>query len=113
MENQAIPESDLSNEMICSIAATTALGVNGVEKMFMRLSDEILDAIYPSAVSSGVKVIKYDEGYEINLHIITALYANIPRVAAEVQKKVAEAVHVMVGQRVSKVNVHIKGCGKY
>ena len=44
-------QNDISNEMICSIASMAALGVEGIEKMFMRISDEILDAIYPSAVS--------------------------------------------------------------
>lgn len=63
-------QNDISNEMICSIASMAALGVEGIEKMFMRISDEILDAIYPSAVSKGVKVVERDDGYQIDLHEI-------------------------------------------
>ena len=77
-ENASNAMNEISNEMICSIASLAALGVNGIEKMFMRISDEILDAIYPSAVSKGVKVVSYEDGYEIDLHVITSLGINIP-----------------------------------
>lgn len=113
MDENTGAANNISNEMICSIASMTALGVNGIEKMFMRISDEILDAINPSAVAKGVKVISYDEGYEINLHVITSLGIDIPKVAAEVQQKVKESVEIMAGKPVARVNVHVKGCGKY
>ncbi len=105
--------NDISNEMICSIASMAALGVDGIEKMFMRISDEILDAIYPSAVAKGVKVVSYEDGYKIDLHVITSLGIDIPKVAATVQRKVKESVEIMAGKPVSTVNVHVKGCGKY
>ena len=104
---------EISNEMLCSISSTAALGVNGIEKMFMSLSDEILDVIYPSAVSKGVKVIESDGSYSVNLHVIVDLNADIPKVAREAQIKVIEAVEVISGCRVSEVNVHVKGCGRY
>lgn len=103
----------VSNEMICSIASMAASGVDGIEKLFMRLSDEILDAIYPSAVSQGVKVVEYDDCYEIDLHVITRSNVNIPKVAHQVQIKVKESVEIMAGKQVSHVNIHVKGSGKY
>ena len=72
-ENINTASNDISNEMICSIASMAALGIDGIEKMFMRISDEILDAIYPSAVSKGVKVVEKEDGYQIDLHVITSL----------------------------------------
>lgn len=114
MSNDADTQNKIvSNEMICSIASTTAMGTDGVEKMFMRLSDELLDAIYPSAVAQGVKVTEYDAGYTIDLHVITRIHSDIPKVGREVQIKVKEAVEVMTGKVVSQVNLHIKGSGKY
>ncbi len=110
--NYKIPQ-EISKEMLCSISSTAALGVNGIEKMFMSLSDEILDVINPSTVSKGVKVIESEDGYIVNLHVIVDLNADIPKVAREAQIKVKEAVEVISGGRASRVNVHVEGCGRY
>lgn len=104
---------EISNEMICSIANMAALGVEGVEKMFMRMSDEILDAFYPSAIAQGVKVTQMDDGYHIDVHVITAEGVYIPQVAKMTQIKVKESVETMTGKQVASVNVFIEGSGKY
>ena len=104
---------EVSNEMICSIANLAALGVDGIEKMFMRISDEIMDAIYPTAVAKGVKVEEHEEGYHIDLHVITGTGVDIIKVAKQAQIKVKESVEIMAGKSVSQVNVHVKGSGKY
>jgi uncharacterized alkaline shock family protein YloU len=112
-KNMQNAQNDISNEMICSIASMAALGVEGIEKMFMRISDEILDAIYPSAVSKGVKVVERDDGYQIDLHVITGLGINVKKVCEESQRKVKESVEIMSGRPVAEVNILVKGCGKY
>ena len=106
-------KKQVSTDMVCSIASLVAVGVNGVEKMFMRLSDEIIDAFYPSAVSKGVKVVELEEGYAIDLHVITKQGMNLVEVSENAQIKVKDAVEVMTGGRVAQVNVHIKGSGIY
>lgn len=103
----------VSNEMICSIASMAAAGVDGIEKLFMRLSDELMDAIYPSAVAQGVKVTEFDDGYQIDLHVITRSNVDIPKVAEQVQIRVKESVEIMTDKSVSRINVHVKGSGKY
>lgn len=107
------PEKVVSNEMICSIASMAAAGVDGVEKLFMRLSDELLDAIYPSAVAQGVKVTEMDGSYKIDIYVITRSGVCIPDVARQVQIKVKESVEIMAGKPVDVVDVHIYGSGKY
>lgn len=104
---------EVSNEMICSVASMAAMGVDGIEKMFMRLSDELLDAIYPSAVSKGVKVVEHDDGYVIDIHVIMRRGVEIVKVAERAQQKVKESVEVMVGKEVSQVNIYVKGSGIY
>ncbi len=112
-DNPKISPQEISNEMVCSIASMAAIGVEGVDKMFMRLSDEILDVLNPSAVAKGVKVVKLEEGYHIDVHVITELGIMIPEVARKVQIKVKESVEIMTGNQVAQVNVHVKGSGKY
>lgn len=111
--NPKTQSKEVSNEMICSIANLAALGVDGIEKMFMRISDELLDAIYPSCVSKGVKVVSYDDGYVIDIHVITRSDIDIVKVCRTVQIKVKESVEIMAGKQVSQVNIHVKGSGKY
>ena len=41
-ENQKLNPQEISNEMVCSIANLAALGVDGIDKMFMRMSDAII-----------------------------------------------------------------------
>ena len=112
-DNHGTSRKVVSKEMICSIAGMAAAGVDGVEKLFMRLSDEILDAIYPSAVAQGVKVTEIDDSYVIDLYVITRSQVEIPKVAAQVQLKVKESVEIMADKVVSRVNVHVQGSGKY
>lgn len=112
-ENHETSKKIVSKEMICSIAGTAAAGVDGVEKLFMRLSDEILDAIYPSTVAQGVKVTEMDEAYVIDLYVITRSQEEIPKVAEQIQIKVKESVETMADKAVSRVNVHVQGSGKY
>jgi uncharacterized alkaline shock family protein YloU len=105
--------SEVSNEMICSIANLAALGVDGIEKMFMRMSDELVDAIYPSAVAKGVRVVNREDGYVIDLHVITRSGVDIVKVGRQAQIKVKESVEIMAGKPVSGVNIHVKGSGIY
>ena len=112
-ENQKLNPQEISNEMVCSIANLAALGVDGIEKMFMRMSDEILDMIYPSAVSKGVKVVRQEDVYYIDVHVITELGIDIPQIARKAQIKVKESVEIMTGNQVAQVNVHVEGSGKY
>ena len=77
------------------------------------MSDEILDMIYPSAVSKGVKVVRQEDGYYIDVHVITELGIDIPQIARKAQIKVKESVEIMTGNQVAQVNVHVEGSGKY
>ncbi len=108
-----VQSKEVSNEMICSIANLAALGVDGIEKMFMRISDELIDALNPSAVSKGVKVVEYEEGYTIDIHVIMRSGVDIVKVAKMAQIKVKESVEIMAGKQVSQVNIYVKGSGKY
>ncbi len=112
-EKMQVSPQEISNEMVCSIASLAAQGVDGVAKMFMRMSDEILDVLYPSAVSKGVKVVCREEGYTIDVYIITDLGINIAQIARSVQIKVKESVEIMTATQVAHVNVHVEGSGKY
>lgn len=112
-KEKMLKNQEITDDMVCSIANMAALGVEGIDKMFMRMSDEILDVIYPSAVSQGVKVINKEDGYDIDVHVITGAGLNIPQIARKTQIKVKESVEVMTGGKVAAVNIFVEGSGKY
>ncbi|MGI6109377.1 MAG: Asp23/Gls24 family envelope stress response protein [Bacilli bacterium] len=108
-----IVPSEISAEMICSIANLAVLGVDGIEKTYMNLKDAVIDVMHPSAVSKGVRVVEKDNGYRIDLFVITEKNVIIPTVCRNAQIKVKESVEIMTGKPVAKVNLHVEGSGKY
>ena len=111
--SEKIVPSEISAEMICSIANLAVLGVDGIEKTYMDLKDAVIDAVHPSAISKGVKGVDKDGEYKIDLYVITEKNVVIPKVCRSAQIKVKESVEIMTGKPVAKVNIHVEGSGKY
>lgn len=111
-ENKIIP-TEISPEMICSIANLAVLGVDGIEKTYMSLKNTMVDAITRSTIAKGVRVEEKPEGYHIDIYVITDRNVVIPNVCRVAQIKVKESVEIMTGKPVSDVNIHVEGSGKY
>ena len=111
--SEKIVPSEISAEMICSIANLAVLGVDGIEKTYMDLKDAVIDAVHPSAISKGVKVVDKDGEYKIDLYVITEKNVVIPKVCRSAQIKVKESVEILTGKPVAKVNIHGEGSGNY
>lgn len=110
-EKNAYRKSDISDEMICSIVSLAATGVNGVERISLRITDEILDKFYLATTIKGVKVGRAKDKVVIGVYLITELGVDIPKVTKEVQGKIKESVESMTGLLVSTVNVRVEGSG--
>lgn len=102
---------DMNEEMICSIVSLAATGVNGVERISLRITDEIMDKLYLTTTIKGVKIGREPEGLTIWVYLITEPGVDIVKVSKEVQKKVKVAVESMAGLQVLSVNVRIEGSG--
>lgn len=113
MDNSKVIPSDISPEMICSMANLAVLGVDGIEKTYMNLNHAVSDAFRTSAVSKGVRVSEHDNAYQIDLFVITEKGVIIPKVCRKAQAMVKESVEIMTGKPVSQVNIYVEGSGKY
>ncbi len=113
MQDEHIMPSEISGEMVCSIANLAALGVDGIEKTFMNLRDTMLDAVTSSTIAKGVRTVNGADGYHIDVHVITEKGVVIPHVCRNAQIRVKESVEIMTGKRVAAVNMHVEGSGKY
>lgn len=113
MNNQRVIPTEISPEMVCSIANLAALGVDGIEMTYMSLKNTIVDAISRSTIAKGVRVTEKHNGYRIDVYVITDRNVIIPNVCRTAQIKVKDLVEVMTGKPVEAVNIHVEGSGKY
>lgn len=109
MKNNQSP--NINDEMIASIVSLAATGVNGVERISLRITDEIMDKLLLASSIKGIKIVRNPEGLIIWVYIITEPGVDIIKVSEAVQKKVKVAVESMTGFQVSMVNVRIEGSG--
>ena len=113
MIDQKIIPTEVSPEMICSIANLAALGVDGIEKTYMSLKNLMIDAVTRSTIAKGVRVEENDDGYMIDVYVITDRNVIIPNVCRTAQIKVKDSVEIISGKPVSAVNIYVEGSGKY
>lgn len=102
---------DISNEMICSIVSLAATGVSGVERISLKITDEIMDKLSLATTLKGVKIGHEPEGLMIGVYLITEPGVDIVKVSKEVQAKIKQSVESMIGLPVIAVNVRIEGSG--
>lgn len=113
MNNDRIIPTEISPEMVCSIANLAALGVDGIEKTYMSLKNVMIDAMTRSTIAKGVRVEEKEDGYTIDVYVITDRNVIIPNVCRTAQIKVKESVEIMTGKPVVAVNIFVEGSGKY
>lgn len=113
MNEERIIPTEISPEMICSIANLAALGVDGIEKTYMSLKHTVRDAITRTTIAKGVQVKEKDNGYHIDVFVITDRNVIIPDVCRIAQIKVKDSVEIMTGKPVDAVNIFVEGSGKY
>lgn len=113
MNEERIIPTEISPEMICSIANLAALGVDGIEKTYMSLKNVMIDAITRSTIAKGIRVEEKEEGYVIDVYVITDRNVVIPEVCRTAQIKVKDSVEIMTGKPVIAVNIYVEGSGKY
>ncbi|KNZ43593.1 Asp23/Gls24 family envelope stress response protein [Acetobacterium bakii] len=107
--NSQYPE--ISDEMVYSIVSLAATGVDGVERMSLRITDEIIEKFSITPTVKGVKISHEPEGLLVGVYLITAAGVDIVKVSKEVQAKIKESVESMTGLEIAAVNVRIEGSG--
>ncbi|MBC3805519.1 Asp23/Gls24 family envelope stress response protein [Acetobacterium fimetarium] len=102
---------DLNDEIIYSIVSLAATGVNGVERISLRITDEIMDKLSLTTTIKGVKIGREPEGMTIWVYLIMEPGVDIVKVSREVQEKVKSEVESISDLQVVAVNVRIEGSG--
>ena len=98
----------ISEDVIASIALNAAKDVEGVSSFAARTPDVHSIFKLGEGAAKSVRVLS-DNDVKIYIHVNIAPGTKIPKVAADIQKNVKNAVQSMTGKMVSKVNVSIAG----
>lgn len=97
----------ISEDVVCSIAASTALEVEGVSGLMNANMSDIMGGKKMSA--KGVRVETDGEAIVVNLYIVVRYGCAVGDVAKKAQQMVYTALEGMTGFGVSAVNVHVGG----
>lgn len=95
----------ISEDVVASIASTTASEVEGVSAM---MGGSVGGKKMPA---KGVRVEMDDDGIVVNLFIVVRYGSAIGDVAKRAQQVVRTALEGMTGFKVTAVNVHVGGIG--
>ena len=97
----------ISEDVVASIASTTAAEVDGVSAMMSANVSDLMGG--KKMTAKGVKVELDGENIVVNLFIVVRYGNAISEVAKKAQKAVHAALEGMTGFKVAAVNVHVGG----
>ena len=100
---------NISEDVICIIAAAAMQDVQGVDGAPTTLGNDIAGLLGKKSPSRGVKIRIEEEAIKVDAFILVRFGYVISEVAKEVQNAVANAVEATTGLTVSEVNVHVCG----
>ena len=101
---------NISEDVLASIAAVSAMEVDGVASLASGLNfGELFSAKKSKTASKGVKIVVNETDVAVDVYLAIKYGFVIPNVSAKVQDKVITAIDSMTGLHASSVNVHISG----
>ena len=99
---------NISEDVLASIAAVSAMEVDGVATLASGIN---LTELFGGKKSSskGVKIVVNENDVVVDIYMSVKYGFVIPTVAGKVQDRVVNAIDSMTGLHASAVNVHVSG----
>jgi uncharacterized alkaline shock family protein YloU len=98
----------VANEVVAWIAVLTALQVPGVHAMYEAAGQSLERILRGSHAHRGARVqLRDDHILDVDLWVVVLSGQSVPKIGAEVQQRVADAVERMLGLDVGTINVHV------
>ena len=99
----------VSKEVVAIIAALETIKVKGVGGISSRHKAGSVDVLPKKDIAKGIEVWMKPGEAAVTISIITDYEVGIFKVAEEVQKKTKNAIEVMTGLKILKINVNVHG----
>lgn len=116
MQNKDVPNMNttagslsISQDVLATIAATTATEIEGVAALAPFSSNFTSGWLLKKQTSKPIVIDLSDDVATIDIHVNLKAGAKIPEVSANIQRAVKDAVQNMTGIAVTKVNVYVSG----
>jgi len=106
---EGIGSVQIADEIVSVIAGLAATEVEGVNKMYGNITNEIVSKLTMKKLSKGVKATIHDDTVDVYLKLVLDYGVNIAKVSAEVQERVKSAIETMTGLTVNEINIRIAG----
>ncbi len=107
MPDRPLGSVKVANEVIAHIASLTASQVQGIVGMYPARARDGHRVLPASNSYKGVRVDMGNDVLNLELFVVVEHSADVPTVAAEVQRQVADAIDKMLGLEVRQVNVFV------
>ena len=108
-EEGVLGDIQIADDVIAIIAGLAATDVEGVAKMYVNITNELVSKLGMKNLSKGVKVIVNPEDVQVDLSLELKYGYSVMEVSKVVQEKVKQAIETMTGLEVSEVRVRIAG----
>lgn len=96
----------VANEVVARIAALAALEVPGVRALYNSAGQSIDRILRRGVAHRGVRVeMQPDATLKLDLFVVMEAGTELPRMGADVQRRVADAIDRMLGLELAEVNV--------
>lgn len=98
---------NISDEVLITIVHTSALEVDGVAGVTNSIANDFISMLSKKFHGKSVELVDQDEKISISLAINIKMGYKIMEVAEKVQTKVKNAIELMTGLEVAKVNIDV------
>lgn len=107
--NGSFGEIEVAPEVLEVIAGIAANEVEGVYAMQGKLSSGVQELFGRVDHTKGVHLTSDDDGLKVDVFCYLKYGAQVPKVAAEIQKGIKEQIEHMTDIKLSEVNIHVAG----
>ena len=105
---QPLGVTRVANEVVAWIAVLTALQVPGIHAMYQAAGQSLERILRRSHAHRGARVeLRDGSTLDVDLWVVMLAGHSVPKVGAEVQQRVADAVERMLGLKVGTIKVHV------
>jgi len=97
----------ISDDVVASIAGLATSEVEGVTSIAGHVTSEIVGKFGVKNLSKGIKLSIEDGKVSIDLYINIRYGYSIPKLTAQIQEKIKNAIESMTGLTTSDITIHI------
>lgn len=108
-DKDKVGDVKIAHEIFGVIAGLAATEVDGVSALAGNIKHEDVAKISTKNLARGVKVNVMDTSASVELAVVMDYGYSIPKVSAQIQERVKQALEGMTGLTVIDVNIRIEG----